>query len=157
MIDNRCVHCHQSLLDIWKVQTFLSHSRGASHEPRCTVRSLHLTCVSIRSYGTAQFVHSPRELLSKKKSPVCDAFDSNVNNSNAVFISSSRPYSRDIASVKIQHNSNLTKKTTIAISKKLHHKDLCTSLCRPSHGRGFSRVGKNAIKMLLFLFEVIFE
>jgi len=29
-------------------------------------------------------VHSLRELLSKYKSPVCDAFDLNVNNSNAV-------------------------------------------------------------------------
>ena len=32
-------------------------------------------------------VHSLRELLSKLKSPVSDAFDSNVNNSNAVNIS----------------------------------------------------------------------
>ncbi len=31
-----------------------------------------------------QFIHSLCELLSKKKSPVCEAFDSNVNNSNAV-------------------------------------------------------------------------
>ena len=32
-------------------------------------------------------IHTLRELLSKKKSPVSDAFDSNVNNSNAVNIS----------------------------------------------------------------------
>ena len=55
-------------------------------------------------------IHTLRELLSKKKSPVSDAFDSNVNNSNAVNNSLFKSlFSRNFTTAKIHTFSYSTK------------------------------------------------